>query len=86
MSIESRLTKLENQVGVSDSATCDCSSFPHEIRTYMDAEDNHAVADSDVRPPEVCEHCGRPKDLIKIVVVHGQDSCARTASHVPMPI
>ncbi len=73
MSLDSRLVKLENQIGMSDSATCDCTSFPHEIRTYMDAEDNHAVADSDQRPPEVCEHCGRPRDLIKVVVVYDRE-------------
>jgi hypothetical protein len=79
MSIESRLSKLENQIGTSDSATCDCSDFSHEIRTYTDAEDNHAAAQSDERPPEVCDVCGRPKDIIQIVVVHSPDSCARTA-------
>jgi hypothetical protein len=55
VSINSPVSQLEKQVGVSNSETCDCSTFSHEIRTYMDAEDNHAAAASDQHPPEVCE-------------------------------
>lgn len=73
MSIESRLKQIEKGIGISDSETCDCSTFPHEIRTYMDEEDNHAAAASDERPPGVCERCKRPKDVIKLVVVHNRE-------------
>ncbi len=73
MSIDSRLTQLERQAGVTDDAECNCPILNRDIRTYMDADDNHAVADSDQRPPEVCERCGKPMEIIKLVLIHSRD-------------
>lgn len=73
MSVESRLAQLEKQAGISNGDVCACSSFSREVRTYMDAEDNRAEARADERPPQVCERCGKPKDVIKIVVVYGRN-------------
>jgi hypothetical protein len=74
MTLSSRLAQLEKQVGVSESGVCNCSTFPHEIRTYMDARDNKAAAASDQRPPQVCEYCQKPKELIQLVVVYDRQS------------
>jgi hypothetical protein len=74
MTLNSRLKVLEQQAGVTDSAECACyRSTNREIRTYMGAENNHVAADADVRPPEVCDECGKPKGLIKLVLVHSRE-------------
>jgi len=65
--------KLEQAAGVNGGAECNCPTLNRDIRTYMDADDNHAVADSDQRPPEVCERCGKPMEIIKVVLIHSRD-------------
>jgi hypothetical protein len=73
MNIDSRLAQLEKQANVSDGSECTCPSFNTEIRTYMGAEDNQATADADKTPPKVCDVCGKPKDVIKLVLVHSRE-------------
>jgi hypothetical protein len=31
------------------------------------------VADSDQRPPEACERCGKPMEIIKLVLIHTRE-------------
>jgi ribosomal protein S14 len=73
MSLQTRLGKLEAACGVSDGAECNCPTLNRDIRTYMGEEDNHATADADERPPEVCERCGKPMGIIKLVLIHSRD-------------
>lgn len=73
MSIDSRLRQLEKQASESDSDECACAVLSCDIRTYMDAEDNKAAAVADVRPPEICQRCDKPKGIIKVIVVYGQN-------------
>jgi hypothetical protein len=77
VSLDSRLRRLERQAGVDDGQACACKIGSSDIRTYMGAGDNHAAADADKRPPEVCEVCRRPKEVIKIVVVHTREQVRR---------
>jgi hypothetical protein len=73
MSIDSRLTQLEKQAGISDGAECSCPTLNRDIRTYMGEEDNHATADADERPPKACDRCGKPMEIIKVVLIHSRD-------------
>lgn len=73
MSIDSRIKNLERRAGVTPGDVCGCDSFSRDIRTYMDAVDNQAAADADERPPVVCEVCKRPKEVVKVILVHNRE-------------
>jgi hypothetical protein len=72
MTIQSRVKNLEQAVGIGAgrSGECNCLTFKHEIRTYLDAEDNHLAADADDAPPKLCDVCGKPRELIKVILVY----------------
>ena len=71
-----RVERLEHVAGLGGGGElCACPTMNRDMRVYTPepGEDSgHAQADADDHPPEVCGRCGRPKQVIKFVVVYAQ--------------
>lgn len=72
MGIKNRVEKLESALGVGvgddDDGECRCPTMSLDMRVYGTGGTSAADCKSDMRPAPVCVSCGRPKEIVKIVV------------------
>lgn len=67
-----RLRRLEEAAGLDGGELCACPTMNREMRVYHPppgASDASAEADADPRPAEVCGRCGKPKQIIKFIIL-----------------
>jgi hypothetical protein len=69
MNLQTRVEKLESALGVGDDGgLCKCPTMSVDMRVYGTGGTSAADCKSDTRPAGVCAACGKPKQIIKIVV------------------
>jgi hypothetical protein len=74
-SIDTRIERLEEQIGVSPDGRCHCSGGGFETRSYFVKDDqeglsgtaSHDAADADTRLPDPCQKCGGWRKLVKFI-------------------
>jgi hypothetical protein len=84
MNIETRLERLEEQIGISTDGRCHCSSGDIEVRSYCVEDDqgelsgmaSHDAADADTRLPDPCRVCGGWRKLIKFIIADHESVAA----------
>ncbi len=76
MSLQTRLEKMERVLNAGDDGeVCGCYR-QRDIRVYSD-ENSIQDAENDTRPAAMCELCGRPKHVVKIVVVRTREEATQ---------
>ena len=66
MSVERRVSKCEQALGMGAGGLCECVRVPPDIRVWRPDEPEPS------REPVVCERCGKPRQVVVIKVVYDE--------------
>jgi hypothetical protein len=87
MSLENRVSKLEQQTGISRASgvACNCPVGSYDVRVILPNADGspHALKSE---PAKLCAVCGLPQDVACVVVLPGGETIRQTQGAMVPPL